>query len=57
MQEKLYTAKELAEILKISPQTVYALADEGKIEGYTVGKSRRFLMPKKDEVKTNGKST
>ena len=53
MNETLYTAKELSEILKVSPRTIYALADRGEIESYTIGRSRRFLMPKKDEDKTN----
>lgn len=56
MAEQLYTAKELAAILKVDPQTVYRLADKGEIESYKIGKSRRFVMPiGKDE--TNGKET
>ena len=50
MDEKLYTAKELAEILKLDPQTIYRLADKGEIESFKIGKSRRFLIPKKSEV-------
>jgi len=42
---KLYTARELAEILRLHPQTIYRLANEGKIESVKVGFSRRFLMP------------
>ena len=42
---KLYTAKELAEILKINPQTIYRLAERGEIESYKIGKSVRFRMP------------
>ena len=45
MSEKLYTAKELAEILKINPQTIYRLAERGEIESYKIGKSVRFPMP------------
>lgn len=47
--EKLYTAKELAEILRCSPYTIYRLADQGDIEDFRVGGLRRFLMPKGDE--------
>lgn len=43
--KKLYTAKELAEILKVNPQTVYRLADKGEIESYKIGKSVRFPLP------------
>ena len=46
---KLYTAKELAEILKCDPQTIYRLADRGEIEDVKVGKLRRFLMPEKGQ--------
>lgn len=56
MSDRLYTAKELATILKVDPQTVYRLADKGEIESYKIGKSRRFVMPiGKDE--TNVKET
>lgn len=46
---KLYTARELAEILKLHPQTIYRLADRGIIEAVKVGWSRRFLMPEKGQ--------
>lgn len=42
---KLYTAKELADILKVNPQTIYRLAERGEIESYKIGKSVRFPMP------------
>lgn len=42
---KLYTARELAEILNCNPQTIYRLADQGEIEDFRVGGLRRFLMP------------
>lgn len=47
--EKLYTAKELAEILNCHPQTIYRLADNGAIEDFRVGGLRRFRMPKGEE--------
>lgn len=45
MDKTLYTARELAEILKLHPQAIYRLANEGKIESVKVGFSRRFRMP------------
>lgn len=45
MNNKLYKAKELAEILGCNPQTIYRLADRGEIESIKVGNLRRFLMP------------
>ena len=47
--EKLYKARELAELLNCHPQTIYRLADRGEIESVRVGNMRRFLMPKGDE--------
>ena len=42
---RLYTAKELAELYKIHPKTVYRLGREGKLETKRVGRSVRFLEP------------
>lgn len=47
--EKLYKAKELAEILGCNPQTIYRMADKGQIESVKVGSLRRFLMPEKGQ--------
>lgn len=47
--EKLYKAKELAEILGCNPQTIYRMADKGQIESIKVGSLRRFLMPERNE--------
>ena len=44
--EKLYKARELAELLNCNPQTIYRMADKGQIESVKVGSMRRFLMPK-----------
>lgn len=49
--KKLYTATELASILKCNPQTIYRMADRGEIESVKVGKLRRFLMPDEAERK------
>ena len=45
MSNKLYTAKELASILGVHPQTIYRAKDRGEISYYQVGKSVRFEMP------------
>lgn len=45
MSKELYTAKELAEILKVHPQTIYRAGERGEIPSYKVGKSVRFEMP------------
>lgn len=47
--ERLYKAKELAELLNCNPQTIYRMADKGQIESVKVGSMRRFLMPKGEE--------
>ena len=40
--EKLYSAKELADIVGLSKITLYRLAKEGKIKSYRIGTSIRF---------------
>jgi excisionase family DNA binding protein len=42
MATKLLTLEELAQMLRLNPQTVYRLAQKGKIEGIKVGGSWRF---------------
>lgn len=49
MAERLFKAKELAEILGCNPQTIYRMADRGEIESVKVGNLRRFLMPKGEQ--------
>lgn len=46
---KLYTAKELSQILKVSPKTIYKAAERGEIESYRIGKSVRFVNPMESE--------
>ena len=48
-KQKLYKAKELAEILNCNPQTIYRMADRGEIESIKVGNLKRFLMPERNE--------
>lgn len=40
-QKQYYTAKEIAEILSISPKTVYKLVDSGAFEAIHIGTSVR----------------
>ena len=47
--DKLYKAKELAEILGCDPQTIYRKADRGEIKDVRVGTMRRFLMPEGEQ--------
>lgn len=49
MAERLFKARELAELLNCNPQTIYRMANKGQIESVKVGSMRRFLMPKGDE--------
>lgn len=44
---ELYKAKELAEILKVHPKTIYRLGREGKLEQVKVGRAVRFVMPER----------
>ena len=48
-KQKLYKAKELAEILNCNPQTIYRMADRGEIESIKVGNLKRFLMPEGEQ--------
>lgn len=47
---KLYTAKELAKILKVNSATIYRLGQQGKIERYKVGTCVRFPIPPVDGI-------
>lgn len=55
MNQKLFTAKELATILKVSPKTIYRLGKTGAIPSYKIGKSIRFEMPKERIVEDKDK--
>lgn len=50
VMDKLYTAKEVAEMMQIHIQTVYRLGRERKLKTLKVGRSVRFLMPGKDDT-------
>lgn len=42
---RIYKASELAEILNVSPKTIYAMGQRGEIKSYKVGRLTRFEMP------------
>lgn len=46
MMDRLYTAKQLAEVLQIHPETVRKLGREGKLKRVKVGRACRYVMPK-----------
>lgn len=41
--EKMLTVAEVAEVLRVSPRTVYNLLDAGALRGVRVGRARRVL--------------
>ncbi len=45
--EKIMTAKELSQFLKLSESTIYKLASNGEIPGFKIGDSWRFEL---DEI-------
>jgi excisionase family DNA binding protein len=42
--EKIMTAKELSQFLKLSESTIYKLASNGEIPGFKIGDSWRFEL-------------
>ena len=48
MDKTLYTARQMAAILRCHPQTIYRMADRGELESIKVGNLRRFVMPDKE---------
>ncbi len=48
MGKTLYTARQMATILRCHPQTIYRMADRGELESIKVGNLRRFVMPDKE---------
>ena len=45
---RLYTAKEVAEILRVSRQTVWRYGREGKLEAIRFGRTVRYVLPKEE---------
>jgi excisionase family DNA binding protein len=57
--EKIMTAKEVGQFLKLSESTIYKLASNGEIPGFKIGDSWRFELEEIQkliqESKMNGK--
>lgn len=53
---KLYTAKELAEMCKVSIGTVYRLGREKKLKTVRVGRSVRFALPEMEDEYADNKT-
>lgn len=51
MENKTYTAEEIAQYLRVHPYTVKRLAREGKIPGFKVGDQWRFDVQEIDAWK------
>lgn len=46
---KLYTANEMAKLLKVYPKTVYKWGASGKLLRVKIGKSVRFALPEMEK--------
>lgn len=46
---RLYTAKEAAEILRVSQQTIWKYGREGKLGAVRFGRTVRYILPKEEE--------
>lgn len=46
---RLYTAKEAAEALRVSKQTIWKYGREGKLKAVRFGRTVRYQLPKEDE--------
>ena len=46
---RLYTAKEAAEALRVSKQTIWKYGREGKLKAVRFGRTVRYQLPEEDE--------
>ena len=46
---RLYTAKEIASILKVHVKTIYKWGNEGKLKRVKVGASVRYALPEMEK--------
>lgn len=53
---KLYTANEMAKLLKVYPKTVYKWGANGKLERVKIGKAVRFALPDKENENADRKT-
>ena len=49
MDKKLYTAEELAKLLKVSKDTIWRLGRQKKLKTRRVGRLVRFEMPEEEK--------
>jgi len=45
MEREFYTVKELAELLRVTPMTIYRLISRGEIPVHNIGGSKRLSRP------------
>ena len=57
MSGKLYTAREMAEMLQVSQDTVYRYGVSGKLETLRIGGSVRFVLPGKDNANVEDRTS
>lgn len=53
-QTRLYTLREVAEILRLNPQTLYNNIRRGKLKASKVGKEYRFTAEQVQDIIKNG---
>jgi len=53
-QNTLYTLREVAEILRLNPQTLYNNIRRGKLKASKVGKEYRFTAEQVQDIIENG---
>lgn len=49
MSKQLYTAQELAELMKVSPDTIWRWGRQGKLRKVKIGRLVRFEMPETEQ--------
>lgn len=53
-QTRLYTLREVAEILRLNPQTLYNNIRRGKLKANKVGREYRFTAEQVQDIIKNG---
>ena len=53
-QTRLYTLREVAEILRLNPQTLYNNIRRGKLKASKVGREYRFTAEQVQDIIENG---
>jgi excisionase family DNA binding protein len=48
-----YTVLETCEVFRVTPPTVYRMLNEGKLDGYTIGRSRRITHESIERLRQN----